>query len=325
MMVEDGPHFEDLHVGWSYTSGGHTITPGHAAWFLAMAGDHNPLHLDANANVMRATAGSPVNTALTAHIAIAQSTRATREVVANLFYRDLLFMRPVTVGTTISTVTSVTWRKQATPRLDRPPRGKVLLRMVTVDETGAPLLQMERLALVRARQHNPESANEAPDPETFEPVDAATAASAWLDLLQPSPVDALAGWRKGEARTDHLSEPVTDPLGLVRLTGNEARAHRAASHGQQSRRLVYGGHTLSLAQAALSRLLACPYAVVAWRRCQHPSPVFEEDELLTSASLQSTRAVAGGRLIVLEVNTRVVSRSADGPVQIWLVEILIPC
>jgi acyl dehydratase len=114
-------------------------------------------------------------------------------------------------------------------------------------------------------------------------------------------------------RTDPLREPVSDPVALVRLTGNLARAHRDPDRGQQGRPLVYGGHTLALAQAALPRLFGPEIIVVGWQSCDHPAPVFADDLLETSARVLA--AVRGDRGIVAElevITSRVGSLSDPG-------------
>jgi len=109
--------------------------------------------------------------------------------------------------------------------------------------------------------------------------------------------------------------------GFVRLTGNEARAHRDAAQGLDGRRLVYGGHTLALAQAALSRMLPGLLDVLGWHRLEHPRPVFEEDLLRTSLLVRDVQPVTGGWLAVLDVRTiRVEARTSaeDDVVQRWV-------
>ncbi len=308
---DEGPYFEDLGVGWSHESGGITITEGHAAWFLAVGGDHNPVHIDANRAYGLGQAGAPVNTALIAHMAIGQSTRATRQVIANLFYRDVVFRRPVFAGMTLRTRVEVIDRAPSRPRDDRPARGKVLLRMATHDDSGDNVMVMERLALVRR----------AASPNTDDPsqeitsatsgVTFAESAQAWAPYIAPSQCPVSA-WEPGASRTDHLIEPVVDCLGLVRLTGNQARAHRDRIYGQDSRRLVYGGHTISLAQSALSRLIEVPHAVVGWSECTHPSPVFEGDSLTTSAVMLEAHTYGGALLAKFDVTTS--SVQGDGAV-----------
>lgn len=275
-----GPYFEDLVPGWSHRSDGMTVTDGHSAWYLALSGDTNPVHLDARIAQRAGFTSAPISTALLAQIAIGQSTAATREVVANLYYRDVVFPRPVFAGTTVETTTRVLARSETSRAAD--PRGKVLLGMQTVDQDGALLASIVRCALVRKRD-TVDVAGQA----DLDPVDAGSAsigdaAAAWEPLIatdEPAP----AGWRD-LVDQDTLLEPVTDALQLVRATGNLARAHRDEAFGQGGRRLVYGGHSLALAQASVSRALPVRHVIVGWELCTHPAPVFEGDVLRTATA-----------------------------------------
>lgn len=304
-----GPYYEDLEPGWTFESDGYSLSAGHVAWFQALAGDQNPTHVDFARARSAGWREAPVNTALVAHVAIGQSTRATREVIANLFYRSALFSRPVEVGSTLRTRVEVVGRTGATPRADRPARGKVMLGMTTVDDDENEVFAVQRCALVRCA-----AADSPPPMSEFDELASADMAvgrfDPWRPLLPPS--SQGRDWSPGEERFDHLLEPVDDALGLVRLTGNEARAHRDSSQGQLSRRLVYGGHTLSLAQAALSRLVDDVHVVAGWHGCTHPAPVFEGDHLHTSATLLDRSLVKGVDVASFEVRTT--ARRDDGTV-----------
>lgn len=314
MWTERGPSYEDLVIGWTHESDGFTITPGHTAWFQAFGGDQNPSH-------RRKSKGAelPVNSALLAHIAIGDSTAATREVIANLYYRDVIFHAPVVPGATVFTRVMVVGRESASARADRPPRGKVMLHIAMRDGEDREVLSMHRCALMPAGSTTGES--EPLSTPGIQPEDLYAATSRWRHLVddQPGP----DSWAVGATRRDHLAEPVVDALGLVRLTGNEARAHRDPALGQDSRRLVYGGHTLSLAQAAVSRLVSAPHVVIAWQACEHPAPVFEDDLLSTEATLIDRSAVGRSTILTLDVATTAQTRGGEPRlVQRWQPQVL---
>ncbi len=80
-----------------------------------------------------------------------------------------------------------------------------------------------------------------------------------------------------------------------------AAVHRDARLGQQGRRLVYGGHTIGLAQASLARLLPSLAHVIGWHSCDHVGPVFEDDVLSFSSELTATQPLGGGRLLAFRL------------------------
>jgi acyl dehydratase len=90
---------------------------------------------------------------------------------------------------------------------------------------------------------------------------------------------------------DPLADTVSSARELARITVNQAAAHRDARAGIGGRRLVYGAHTIGLAQASLSRVVPGLLTVLAWRACDHVAPVFEDDLLTFSTRIDG---VEGG-------------------------------
>jgi acyl dehydratase len=80
-------------------------------------------------------------------------------------------------------------------------------------------------------------------------------------------------------------ETVTGAPELARLTLNVATAHTDATLSLHGRRLVYGGHTISIAAAHATRAIPAIATIVAWRSCEHIAPVFEGDVLRTEVDV----------------------------------------
>jgi acyl dehydratase len=65
---------------------------------------------------------------------------------------------------------------------------------------------------------------------------------------------------------------------------------------------VYGGHTISLAAAQVTRALPNLVTILGWRSCDHTGPVFEGDVLRTEVTVGECRALpTGGGLVDLHV------------------------
>lgn len=312
-----GPYFEDLEPGRSFQSDGMTVSDGHAAWFQSLAGDRNPVHLDDRIARRVGLARAPLSTALLAHVAIGHSTAATHEVVANLFYSNVLFARPALPGVTLMTTTTVLARAEASARPDREPRGKVLLGITTVDEEGRSIVEMTRTALVRKASRSDTGTHDVVEPAARASDEVIAAVHEWMPLasaMSPLP----PAWRSAAVGPDDLAEPVVGALELVRITGNIAKAHRDFRFGQNERRLVYGGHTLSIAQAALSRSIDGDHIVVGWQGCTHPAPVFEEDLLGTTVTgYRELGGSASGELTRFETASHTGERDEQHEVQRW--------
>lgn len=322
----DGPWFEDFAVGELLDPApAITIGTGEIAVYQAVCGD--PLAISLSRPLAEAVTGHPgavVNPALVLQMAIGQSTVATRKVVANLFYRGVRQLRTVRVGDTLTTAVTVRGLREASARPDRPPRGLVLLGMQTVDDQGRLVLDFERCALVRRRSDASTGHHDdlGGTPDELDMDVFVEAVPADWDL---TPLGVPQDWPIGETRMDPLRDTVTDAPALVRLTQNLAPPHRDASLGQGGKRLVYGGHTVGLAQAGLVRLLPTAATVVGWHLCDHTGPVFEDDVVDVSATLDAAHPVNNGRLLAFTVIVQAERGGAD-PVQVldWRPIVLAP-
>jgi acyl dehydratase len=78
---------------------------------------------------------------------------------------------------------------------------------------------------------------------------------------------------------------------LARMTMNVAVAHHDARDA--GRRLVYGGHTIGIAAAHVSRVLPDLVTFVAWHGCDHTGPVLEGDTLSSEIELERVQPLAG--------------------------------
>ena len=315
----DGPYYDDLRPGHRFEPApAITIGPGECALYQSICGD--PLAIALATPVGSAVTGidgGVVNPVLALHVAIGQSTVATRRVIANLFYRGVVLRRPVCVGATLSTTVEARAMRETSRKPDRPPRGMVLLGIRTVDEHGAVVADFERCALLPFRDAGATPGFDDDLGPTSAPLDLAAyvddAPTDWD--LRPLPTRDES-WSMGETRTDPLRDTVTDAPALVRMTQNLAAAHRDARLGQRGRRLVYGGHTIGLAQASLVRLLPSAATVVGWHSCDHVGPVFEDDVLTVSATLDAIHELGAGRLLAFTVLVDAERDGLDAPTRV---------
>lgn len=321
--VDPGPYFDDLTVGQVLNPApAVTIDEGEAAVYQAICGD--PLATALSAPLSEAVTGMPgrlANPALVMHISIGQSTVATQRVIANLFYRGVVLGEAVRLGETLHTTVEIRGLRETTRRDDRPPRGLALLgiRTVRVDD-GAPVVDYERCAMLRFR----DEAAETGHVDDLGGSDPDIDLTAWSDRVpagwDPSPLADVADmdWDVGETRIDLLRDTVTAAPELARLSQNLAPVHRDAAANEGGRRLVYGGHTIGLAQASLVRRMPGTATVLGWQSCDHPGPVFEGDVLSCRHSLLDEQEAAGGRLraVLTEVTAERDGTDA-GPVLDW--------
>ena len=293
-----GPLYEDFVVGATLPPlPPITLSDADNAWYRSVTGDQHLLVSDVPGyQAASGRAGRLANPGVVMHYAMGQTTMATRQAIANLYYRSVRFLRPVELGETLRTTTTVLGLKDSAPKGDQF-RGKVWLGIETVGELG-PVVQFERCALIRGRGPDVPGHDDAiPGPSDPTPLDELVGAVPEWDLggLPGTP------WEVGEARPDPLRDHVDLAAPFARLTFNQAAVHRDHTATANGQRLVYGGHVQGLAQASLTRMLPGLAQVVAWDGCDHVGPAFEGDLVEFTHTLVERRPAGSGHLLRLEV------------------------
>lgn len=281
-----GPYFDDLAVGDRFGAApAFTLTDGDAALHRAIVGDRLRLALDAElAARVTGAPGALAHPALIWNVAIGQSTLVTRRVIANLFYRGLVLQRLPRIGDTLRTTTTVEALRETTRRPERAPTGLAVLRIVTVDQQDRPVLDFRRCAMLPLSPEAAPTGHSAPLDPIAEQLDAELLAASWRDwdLGAFEPTELTAGDRWAVDGGDVVSSAPE----LARLTLNIATAHHDRTTTATGRRLVYGGHTIAVAAAQLTRLLPDLVTVAGWHGCDHLAPVFEGDLLRTAVAVE---------------------------------------
>jgi acyl dehydratase len=283
-----------------------TLSSGAAAVHQSILGDRMRLPLDQT--LTHAVTGAPAalaHPAFVCDVAIGQSTLATQRVKANLFYRGLRFHRFPILGDTLFTRTEVVGLKQNSAKPGRAPTGLAALRMTTIDQADRLVLDFHRCAMLPLR----EGAGETGHDDDLSTIGADA-------LTPPDPTEA---WDTEVFRL-HVAGPHFDPsiVGMVlhgtadvvssapelaRLTLNIAETHHDSRVG--GRRLVYGGHTIGLALAQVTRVLPNLVTVLGWTSCDHTGPVQEGDTLYSQIHVEDAAVLPGGRGAVLSMRSLV--------------------
>lgn len=296
-----GPFFDELEVGQVFDQApAATLSEGRAAVHQAIVGDRLRLALDAELSA-RVSGGALVHPALVWDTAIGQSTLATHHVKANLFYRNLVLQRQPHVGDTLHTTTEVVGLRENSRREGRPPTGLAALRITTVDQRDRPVLDFYRCAMLPLR--DPAETGHADDLD-------AVGAGIQPDLLQSVQdwdlTAAFASSRAEIAPGDSIEvvggDVVSSAPELARLTLNIATVHHdgSATRGQ---RLVYGGHTIGIAMAQLTRAIPGLITVLGWHGCDHVAPVHEGDVLRSVVNVKVVdRGPHGTAVVDLEID-----------------------
>ena len=277
----ESPWFEDLNVGDEFNNVPEvTITEGHMAAHQMAFGDR--LALPLSWPLSRKVTKSPtplVNSCLVANIAIGLSTIPSQRVLGNLFYRGLAFKFPVFLGDTLKVKTSVIALRQNRIKPGRAASGMAVLNIEVSNQENQSVLNFYRCPMLPCRD---------PDADTKKSDDF-DLISASLDFDKLKAVVPPWNFKKFSPRQVPLEvgqriliearDTVTSAPEIVRLTLNLAMTHLDSKKGGYTQRLVYGGHTISLAAAQISRALPGLITIMGWFHCEHLAPVFEGDIL----------------------------------------------
>jgi 2-methylfumaryl-CoA hydratase len=279
-----GAYFEDFALGQRIVHAvPRTLTAGDRALYAALYPSRFALHSsDAFARSCGLPA-SPLDDLAVFHIVFGKTVPdISLNAVANLGYAEGRFLRPVFPGETLAAVSAVIGRRENSNRRS----GIVWVRTKGLDEKGEPVLDYVRWVMVRKRDpESPPGETAVPDLAPVVPAEA---------LVLPEGLDfsrydfALAGephrwgdYAVGE-RIDHLDRVTVEEaehMMATRLWQNTARVHFDATARPDGRRLVYGGHVISLARALSFNGLANAQIVAAINAGTHANPCFAGDTL----------------------------------------------
>jgi len=280
-----GNYFEDLTTGLEIEHAvPRTLTEGDASMYIALTADRYPLHCDAEFARSLGFQRETVNDLLVFHTVFGKSVPdISLNAVANLGYADVRFGVPVYPSDTLRAHTTVLGRRESSAG----GTGVVWVRTVGRNQRGEEVLSFIRWVLVNRRQ--PEVATGIDDaPRTPESVapDALFVPPA-LDLSRFDPVvtGGRAWWGDYEPgeRIHHVEGVAIEEAEhqmAARLYQNTARAHFNAYALKDTRfgkRVIYGGHIISIARALSFNGLEHAVRILAWNAGAHSNPTFAGD------------------------------------------------
>ncbi len=314
-----GCFFEDFKVGERLRHATpRTLNPGDASLYSALYGSRFAAQsADAFAREI-GYPGAPIDDLLAFHVVFGKTVPdVSLNAIANLGYADGRFLRPVYPGDTLAAVSEVIGLKENSNRQS----GVVYVRTRGLNQRNEIVIEYVRWVMVRKRDA------EAPVAPAFVPDLPAMVAPADLGAacprLEVSRYDfGLAGslhrwgdYSKGE-RIDHVDGVTveeSDHMLATRLYQNTAKVHFnqfSEGQGRFGRRLIYGGHVISLARALSFNGLANAFHVAAINAGRHVAPLFAGDtvfawsEILDVAPLPDRDDVGALRVRLVATKNR---------------------
>ncbi len=200
--------------------------------------------------------------------------------VANLGYAEGRWLAPVYPGDTLRSESTVIGLKENSNGKS----GNVYVRTRGINQRGEVVLEYVRWVMVRKnRLEVPAPAAAVPELQKSVPA---------ADLLVPAGLDfsnydfTLAGephrwgdYQVGE-KIDHVDGVTIEEaehMVATRLWQNTAKVHFDATFREDGKRLIYGGHVISMARALSFNGLANAQMIVALNAGAHANPCFSGD------------------------------------------------
>ena len=280
-----GNYFEDLTTGLEIEHAvPRTLTEGDAALYIALTADRYPLHCDAEYARALGFQRETVNDMLVFHTVFGKSVPdISLNAVANLGYADLRFGEPVYPGDTLRSRSVILGRRESASG----GTGVVWVRTVGRNQRDEEVLSYIRWVLVNRRE--PEVSTGADDaPRTPASVAPETLTiPKQLDLRGFDSV-VTGGWAWWEdyevgERIHHVEGVAIEEAEhqmAARLYQNVARAHfnaHALKGTRFGRRVIYGGHVISIARALSFNGLENALRILAFNAGTHSNPTFAGD------------------------------------------------
>jgi 2-methylfumaryl-CoA hydratase len=284
-----GNFFEDFHVGQVlHHATPRTVTDGDCALYIALTGSRHILHCAQPVAHALGYRNRTVDDLLAFHIAFGKTVPdISVNAVANLGYADARFLAPVYPGDTLSTSSTVIGLKQNSSGNS----GVVYVHSVSCNQNLEPVFEWKRWVMVHKQDlSRPAPATVIPDLPTVVPVERLHV-PAFLDGHQFE--TAVTG---GNRLWDDYTpgERINHPAGMTvddsdhtlatRLYQNNARLHFDAFMMQGSpfgRRLMYGGHVISVCRALSYDGLENALTIAAINAGTHCNPSFGGDTIYT--------------------------------------------
>ncbi|MEJ0047749.1 MAG: MaoC family dehydratase [Rhodospirillales bacterium] len=284
-MNPAGNFFENFRVGETFRHATpRTVTEGDASLYIGLTGSRVPLHCSSPFGRSLGYRGHTIDDLLAFNIAFGKTVPdVSLNAVANLGYAEARFAEPVYAGDTLRVESTVIGLKQNSNGKS----GVVWVRSHAYNQHKSEVMSWVRWVMV-AKADSAAVAPETVVPELAPAVKAADLAIPPGLVLQEYDRAAAGGSRWWEDYAE--GERIDHPAGMTvedaehtlatRLYQNSARVHfdaLAMKESQFGRRLMYGGHVISVCRALAFDGLENALSIAAINAGTHCNPSFGGD------------------------------------------------
>ena len=282
-----GNFFEDLYPGLEIIHATpRTITEGDQSLYIALTASRYPLHCDAEFAKSIGFRRETINDLLTFHIVFGNSVPdISLNAIANLGYADVRFGNIVYPGDTLKSTTTILARKESS----KGDAGVVWVKTIGTNQHDEEVLSFIRWVLV-AKQDKNSKIEDSKALDTIDEVDKINLSiPADLDISSFSTIETGGHWfwddyTVGERiyHVEGIAIEEAEHQMAARLYQNTARAHFNAFALKNSlfgRRVIYGGHIISIARELSFNGLENSIKILACNGGTHSNPTFAGDTI----------------------------------------------
>ncbi|MDQ7260426.1 MaoC family dehydratase [Paracoccus sp. PS-1] len=279
-----GRFFEDYRVGQVIRHAvPRTVAEGERALYHALYPARHALYSSDEFAAASGLEGSPMDDLIAFHVVFGKTVPdISLNAIANLGYAEGRWLKPVWPGDTLRSESEVIGLRENSNGKS----GVVWVRTRGLNQLDEAVLEYVRWVMVRKRDAS------APAPEPVVPELAKAVAPG--DLVVPEGMDFaqydfdLAGephrwgdYQIGEVidHVDGVTVEEAEHMLATRLWQNTAKVHFDVTAREDGRRLIYGGHVISMARALSFNGLANAQMIVALNGGAHANPCFSGDTI----------------------------------------------
>jgi 2-methylfumaryl-CoA hydratase len=317
--INVGNFFEDFKIGQIIRHAApRTVTVGEVALYTAL---YLPRFAVQSSTAFAQAIGyerAPIDDLLVFHLVLGKTVPdVSLNAIANLGYADFKFLVPVYPGDTLSATSEVIGLKENSNK----ETGVVYVRTSGANQRGETVLSYARWVMVKKRDKDaPVGPDIVPDlPKSVDPSELGKAAppingAAYDTALAGSPY-IWGDYEKGE-KIDHIDGMTVEEAEhqlATRLYQNNSKVHfnqYYESQGRFGKRIIYGGHVISLARALSFNGLENVFHISAVNGGRHVNPlfaggtVFAWSEVLDKAEIPGRADIGALRLRLVAAKDR---------------------
>ncbi len=299
--TSSGNFFEDFEIGSTIQHAlPRTVTESDNALYIALTGDRYPLYSYAEFAQSLGYRRELINDLLVFHTVLGKTVSdISLNATANLGYAEVLFLRPVYPGDTLRAESTILGKKENS----KSKTGTVYVHTKGYNQYDEVILQFYRW--IRVNKHYPDAITEWDEKpempseiriEEYQPP---------TELKRTGLNPAITGgkwffedYEVGErichtdARTIEESDHMQATSAYLNLNNMHFNQHLMA-HSRFGKRVMYGGHVISIARSLSFNGLENALGIIGWNNSTHVHPTFGGDTLYAWSDILEKKDLSG--------------------------------